>query len=108
VVYVGHDGLLDFTLTKSFQGAGHEKRDAIVLACASKSYFHIGIAAHWRPTLAVDHRIDGVGGVHSEGGFGWVDGGRIHAGDSRRAAAAYAKYQKCSTAAAQRLFATGW
>jgi hypothetical protein len=48
VVYVGHDGLMDFTLTKIFQGAGHEKRDAIVLACASKSYFASGL----RPTGA--------------------------------------------------------
>src|SRR5271157_1071779 len=34
-VYVGHDGLMDFALEKTFRGVGEEKREAMVLACAS-------------------------------------------------------------------------
>ena len=48
VAYVGHKGLMDFRLGKSFTGHGSQKREAIVLACASKFYF----AGALRPTGA--------------------------------------------------------
>lgn len=108
VVYVGHDGLMDFTLTKTFQGTSGEKRDAIILACASKNYFASGL----RPTGA--QPLLWTTGLMAPEAYtlkaaldGWT------AGESAqqirgRAAAAYAKYQKCGPAAAQRLFGTGW
>jgi hypothetical protein len=107
-VYVGHDGLMDFALGKTFQGIGREKREAIILACASKSYFAAGL----RPTGA--QPLLWTTGLMAPEAYtlkaaldGWTVGEspqEIRA----RAAAAYAKYQKCSTTAAQRLFATGW
>jgi hypothetical protein len=39
VVYVGHDGLMDFPLTVDFAGHSDTSRPAIILACASKSFF---------------------------------------------------------------------
>src|SRR5208282_628537 len=39
VVYVGHDGLMDFPLTVDFEGRSESTRAAIILACASRSYF---------------------------------------------------------------------
>jgi hypothetical protein len=39
VVYVGHDGLMDFPLTVDFEGRSESKHSAIILACASRSYF---------------------------------------------------------------------
>src|SRR5262249_11736487 len=39
IVYVGHDGLMDFQLTSAPIKNDEEDRAAIILACASKSYF---------------------------------------------------------------------
>src|SRR5215831_14835629 len=39
VVYVGHDGLMDFSLPLEFPNQAGANRSAIVLACASKSFF---------------------------------------------------------------------
>jgi hypothetical protein len=112
VVYVGHDGLMDFALAKTFQAttpaAGGEKREAIVLACASKSYFASGL----RPTGA--QPLLWTTGLMAPEAYtlkaaldGWIAG--ESAQEIRgRAAAAYSKYQKCSSTAAQRLFASGW
>lgn len=39
VAYIGHDGLMDFQLQRFPQKKNEVRRDAIVLACASKQYF---------------------------------------------------------------------
>jgi hypothetical protein len=39
VAYVGHDGLMDFQLDKLPAKANDKKRDAMIYACASKSFF---------------------------------------------------------------------
>jgi hypothetical protein len=44
VAYIGHNGLMDFQLGSSPRRKGEGKRDAIILACLSKSYF---AAALW-------------------------------------------------------------
>ncbi len=107
-VYVGHDGLMDFTLEKAFQGVGGEKREAMVLACASKSYFAAGL----RPTGA--QPVLWTTGLMAPEAYtlkaaveGWIAGEN---GDKirERAAVAYAKYQKIGVAGARRLFVTGW
>jgi len=48
IVYVGHDGLMDYSLEKTLRGTSAQKLEVIVLACASKSYFFAGL----RPTGA--------------------------------------------------------
>jgi hypothetical protein len=108
LVYVGHDGLMDFALAKSFQSTGTEQRQTIILACASKSYFASGL----RPTGS--QPLLWTTGLMAPEAYtlkaaldGWTAG--ESAQEIRvRAASAYAKYQKCSTTAAQRLFAGGW
>jgi hypothetical protein len=107
-VYVGHDGLMDFALEKTFQGEGTEKREAIVLACASRNFFVAGL----RPTGA--QPILWMTGLMAPEAYtlkaavdGWI------AGESseqvrQRAAGAYAKYQRISLMAAQRLFSAKW
>lgn len=52
-VYVGHDGLMDFSMKETF-----ERRDAIILACASKRIF-CWITRNRRPAHFVDYGIDG-------------------------------------------------
>ena len=39
IAYVGHDGLMDFQLASFPTKRDEEKRDAIILACASKNFF---------------------------------------------------------------------
>lgn len=57
-VYVGHDGLMDFSIKETFSGGSNERRDAIILACASKRIF-CWITRNRRPARFVDHGIDG-------------------------------------------------
>jgi len=107
-VYVGHDGLMDFALEKTFHGVSDEKREAVVLACASKIFFASGL----RPTGA--QPLLWTTGLMAPEAYtlkaavdGWI------AGDSaeeirERAAQAYAKYQKIGLAGALRLFVSGW
>ncbi len=39
LAYIGHNGLMDFKLSNTYNNVDGEKRDAIILACASKQYF---------------------------------------------------------------------
>jgi hypothetical protein len=39
VAYIGHNGLMDFNLNSHPQRRDERERRAIILACASKSYF---------------------------------------------------------------------
>ena len=108
VSYIGHDGLMDFSLDQDFANTDNKKRKTIILACFSKKYFapHLKNAnvepSVWTTNLMCPEAYT----VH--------DAIRSHlAGDSsaemrEAAAAAYSKYQKCSLKAAKGLLATGW
>jgi len=107
-VYIGHDGLMDFALEKTFRGDAAEKRQAIVLACASKQYF----GAPLKPTGAEPLLL--TTGLMAPEAYtlkaaldGWI-AGESNEQIRQRAAAAYAQYQKISRAAALKLFAAGW
>ncbi len=39
IAYVGHDGLMDFSLKEYPQAVDDRKREAVILSCASKPYF---------------------------------------------------------------------
>ncbi len=107
-VYVGHDAFMDFQVEPVRGAPGIKPRMAIILACASKQFFGpylrqtganpllwtTGLMAPEAYTLKA--ALDGW--ISSEGG------GEVR----NRAAQAYAKYQRCTVQAAQRLFATGW
>jgi hypothetical protein len=107
-VYVGHDGLMDFALEQAFQGVGDEKREAIVLACASKSYFATGLRTTGaQPLLWTTGLMAPEAYTLKAALDGWI--ARESAEQIRqRAAAAYSKYQKTSLTAAQRLFSANW
>ena len=108
-VYVGHDGLMDFRLSQTFQELdGSPKQDVIVLACASKLYF----AEALRPTGA--RPLLWTTGLMAPEAYtlkaaldAWIRGESTGA-IRHDAANAYAKYQRISLAAAERLFASGW
>jgi hypothetical protein len=105
VVYVGHNGLMDFSMDRlPADLKNSEARSAIALACKSRSYFaarlkHAGahsLLLTTGPMAPEAYTLDAV--IRS-----WA------AGEQRekiveRAAEAYHKYQKCGMMAARRLF----
>jgi len=108
VVYVGHDGLMDFTLTLDFAGHSDSRRPAIILACASKSFFHDLLQSSGASPLLWTTGLMAPEAYTLEAALdGWI---HQESKDQirKRAAAAYAKYQKCSDIAALRLFSTDW
>lgn len=108
IAYIGHDGLMDFELKESFTKQDEAKRDTIMLACISKSYF----APHLKKTGA--NPLLWTTGLMAPEAYvlhaaleGWInneDGESVR----QRAAKAYNSYQNCGLKGAQRLFVTGW
>lgn len=108
VVYIGHDGLMDFRLTQFPRQKDERQREAIVLACASKQFFAEGLRASGAyPLLWTTGLMAPEAYTLKSALDGWVLGeskDQIRA----RAAGAYDKYQKCGIRAAQHLLVTGW
>jgi len=107
VAYAGHDGLMDFQLTALPQGKSGN-RQAIILACISKSYF----SAPLRVTGATP--LIWTTGLMAPEAYtlkSAIDGWILHESNDQireRAAAAYDKYQRCGIKGARRLLVTGW
>jgi len=108
IAYVGHDGLMDFRLTSFPKKRDQQKRDAIILACASKSYFADSLRATGaRPLLWTTNLMAPEAYILSAALDGWLN----KETDEQirvRAARAYDKYQHCGLKSANNLFATGW
>jgi hypothetical protein len=108
VAYVGHDGLMDFTLTSLPKKQDEEKRDAIILACASKGYFADALRKTGaNPLLWTTNLMAPEAYILSAAIDGWL---RKETDEEIRvrAAKAYDRYQNCGLKSANRLFATGW
>jgi len=108
IVYAGHDGLMDFSLTNEFEKLNEENRKAIILACISKKYF----SSHLKSTGA-EPLLWSTGLMAPEAYIlhdalnKWIDSGDPLQ-TRNAAAAAYSKYQRCSLKAAKNLLVTGW
>jgi hypothetical protein len=105
VAYVGHNGLMDFSLTDIPEAAqGGRPRSSIVLACASKNYFaNILDAGGSHPLLLTTGLMAPEAYSLDAAIRAWLGG--KSAEDVRRAAAsAYHSYQGCGLQAAERLF----
>ena len=108
VAYAGHDGLMDFQLSSLPQKKDSRRRDAIILACISKSYF----APLLRATGA--NPLIWTTGLMAPEAYtlkSAIDGWILHENPEQvreRAAAAYDRYQKCGLKGARRLLVTGW
>lgn len=106
--YIGHDGLMDFGIKEQYKAVDQKSRDAIILACISKKFF----APHLRSTGA--QPLVWSTGLMSPEAYTIHDAiheyieGANAAQVKQAAAAAYAKYQKCSIKAASNLLVTGW
>lgn len=108
VVYVGHDAFMDFQVNPVQGGNTTKPRIAIVLACASKSFFAPYLKyARVNPLLWTTGLMAPEAYTLKAALDGWIaneDGESVR----ERAAQAYDKYQHCGPRAAQRLFVTGW
>jgi hypothetical protein len=108
VAYVGHDGLMDFQLSFLPKHADDKERDAVILACASKSYFANALRATGaRPLLWTTNLMAPEAYVLKAAVDGWL-AGEASEQVRARAAKAYNTYQKCGAKAANNLFASGW
>jgi hypothetical protein len=108
VAFVGHNGLMDFELEKEIVKKDDAKRDAIMLACASRNYF----AQHLKKTSAnplvwTSNLMAPEAYILHDAIEGWVRN-ETDSQIQTRAASAYAKFQKISVKSASRLLVTGW
>lgn len=105
LAYIGHDGLMDFSLTGDYNNADGIRRDCIILACYSKRFF----APHLVKTKA--NPLVWTTGLMCPEAYSLHDALSSYlAGGSQEqvrqgAVRAYARYQKCSIKAAGNLLA---
>lgn len=108
VSYIGHDGLMDFTVDSDYKNVDGKQRDCIILACMSRNFFKTYIKnANARPLVWTTQLMAPEAYTIHDAITGWLldeTPKQIHS----RAAKAYSKYQKCSLAAASKLLATGF
>lgn len=108
VAYVGHDGLMDFTLEATPEKRDDHRRKAIILACISKKYFAKPLERTGaEPLLWTTNLMAPEAYILSAAIDGWLkqeSNEQIRV----RAARAYHGYQNCGLKAASNLFATGW
>lgn len=108
ICYTGHDGLMDFTLDAYPSNSNNNKREVIILACASKQYFYNHIkktGAHpllWTTNLMCPEAYTLYAAIDS-----WIikDTPLI---TREKAAQAYNRYQKCGIKGARNLLVTGF
>ena len=108
IAYVGHDGLMDFTLSEYPAKADARQRDVIILACASKAYFSDVIRQSGaNPLLWTTGLMAPEAYILAPTIEGWI---RSESGEEirSRAASAYNRYQHCGMRAAMRLFSSGY
>ena len=108
VAYIGHNGLMDFQLGNSPRRKGEGRRDAIILACLSKSYFAAMLREGganpllWTSGLMAPEAYTLKGAID-----GWILNETAQEVRTR-AAKAYNQYQRCGLNAARNLLVTGW
>lgn len=108
VVYMGHNGLMDFSLPFYPMKSDAKPRDAVIFACQSKNYFADAIKAggaypllrttgNMAPEAYILHALLNSWGREDEENT-----------IREEVAKAYNQYQKCGMKAARSLFAAGW
>jgi len=104
VVYIGHNGLMDFEVDFIEKKRERCANDVIVLACKSKPYFAPFLSKIGSRSVLLTTGFMAPEAYTLEAALaGWIageNGGQI----KERAAQAYHKYQKCGLKGARRLF----
>lgn len=108
LVYIGHNGLMDFSIDKSFKNVDGKRREAIILACASRNYFaeHLKVANAF-PVLWTANLMAPEAYTLEAALAGWILN-ENHVKIRARAVSAYSKYQKCGQKAAENILVTGF
>lgn len=108
ISYVGHDGLMDFNVNIAYKKTSSKKKDVIILACYSRSYFTSELKkANAKPLLWTTHLMAPEAYTLKAAITGWIHKETDKQIDER-AAQAYNKYQKCGIKGARNLFTTGF
>lgn len=108
LAFVGHDGLMDFSLQQRFKGDTLKRRETIILACYSKRFFgpHLQSTGA-QPLLWTSGLMAPEAYTLHDAINAWV-AGKTAPQIQQAAAKAYSTYQRCSMQAATRLLPTGW
>ena len=109
LTYIGHNGLMDFTLNNSFKNEDGKERDVVILACKSKKYFSSYVKdAKANPLLwTSDLMCPEAYTIHDLINV-YIKSPNDKIGMHLAATKAYSKYQKCSIKASQNLLVTGF
>ena len=108
IAYVGHDGLMEFSVDIDYNKDVKKIKDLIILACYSKEYFSPEIKkANANPILWTTHLMAPEAYTLKSAIDGWINNETGSTIDER-AAQAYNKYQKCGIKGARNLFTTGF
>ena len=108
LAYIGHDGLMEFSVNIQYQSLNTPKKDVIILACYSKSYFSDEIKkAQANPVLWTTHLMAPEAYTLDAAIDGWVlsESGTLI---KERAAQSYNTYQKCGLSGSRKLFTSGF
>lgn len=108
VAYIGHDGLMDFSLSEVYKNTDTKKRDIIILACYSKRYFSPHLKqANVNPLVWTTGLMAPEAYTIHDALTGYVNN-ETNEQVRTKAVQAYSKYQKCGEKAARNLLVTGW
>jgi hypothetical protein len=108
VSYMGHNGLMEFSVEGNFKNTSQDKKDAIILACISKDYFSSYLQQTQSNPLVWSTGLMSPEAYTLEWALtGWIQN-ETHEQIRERAAKAYHKYQKCGLKGALRLLVTGF
>lgn len=108
ICYVGHNGLMDFSLDGSPSQVDQKHREVIILACASKNYFYDYIKKTgaypllWTTNLMCPEAYTLISAIDS-----WIKNNPPET-TREKAAQAYSRYQKCGIKAVRNLLVTGY
>ncbi len=108
ICYVGHNGLMDFTIDVLPKKTDEETRDVMIMACLSRDYFFEAVKkAGARPLLWTTGLMCPEAYTLAAAIASWI---RNEPGEKIRenAAQIYNQYQKCGIKGARNLFVTGY
>ncbi|MFY9222331.1 MAG: hypothetical protein WAQ98_06670 [Blastocatellia bacterium] len=108
ISYIGHNGLMDFQLKEYPKQVTQNKRDIVILACASKNYFQNAILTSGaNPILWTTNFMAPEAYILEAAINSWLNNESLET-LRLKAAQAYNKYQKCGIKGALRLFSSSW
>ena len=108
VCYIGHTGLMDFSIEQTFVNRNKKEKDAIMLSCYSKDYFETFIKQSGaNPLVWSTHLMAPEAYTLAWALEGWVNE-ETDEEIAERAAKAYHHYQKCGLSGARKLLTTGY